>query len=310
MYNKFFIFLVFLLISKLCFAQNFPLSNNYQFNKFDLSPAYAGFNGNNEVFLSIAKSWWNFEGAPESQQLSFQGSFLKNSGYGLSVNRFSLGVFNYLTSYLTYAYKINLSKNQTINFAVSAEMSRNSINYSTLSQHDILDPVLTENNINELTIFDANAALLYSYKKFNLSLSSFKLLEAKSNVNSYKRNFKSHISYSFNLKQVILEPIIIIIYQPDRPLLYEGSCLAEYRESYWMGAAYSSSGDIKFLIGFNFLKKFITNYSYILSTGEINKGSLGTHGISFGFLIGDNKYTGQSRASSFNSKASYSNIYD
>ena len=80
-------------------------TNQACINKFLLSPAYAGFNGNIESFVGYRHQWTGIEGSPSSGLVNINSPINKNSGVGLLINNYQSGNFKNFTINPAFWYK-------------------------------------------------------------------------------------------------------------------------------------------------------------------------------------------------------------
>ena len=67
-------------------AQQLPMQYQNMFNKYSLSPAYAGFNGNTEAFIGYRQNWLGMNGAPTQSIINVNGLIQEKMGFGIAVN--------------------------------------------------------------------------------------------------------------------------------------------------------------------------------------------------------------------------------
>ena len=98
-------------------------------DRFSVSPAFAGFNGNDEAFVSYRRNMLGIEGAPKNLKLDVNGDIMnQNAGYGIDITSEKAGNFTNLAASISYAYHIQISDDINLSLAVSPTILRSSYN--------------------------------------------------------------------------------------------------------------------------------------------------------------------------------------
>ena len=285
-------------------AQQLPLGNQYLINGFSLSPAYAGADDNMEALLSYRKDWTGVDGSPESKLINLNGSLSKlfssrpkvpkDMGVGATIISEEVGIFRNTSVSLSYAYKINISKVQSVRLAISAGLMESDLNISSLGSQSISDPVIANGKDIRKTVFDAGFGALYRFKNLDVGIVVPRLLEPKVKDNkavyTLNRHYIFHASYTYHInKQFGLQPFAIVRTTSNSKLLFEAAAKLTYNDRLWMALGYRNSGAIGLSIGGALYKVVQMGYSYEFSgVGMLGKSS-GTHEISLGFILGGSK---------------------
>jgi type IX secretion system PorP/SprF family membrane protein len=295
--------------SFIAFSQQYDYNNQFLINKFSLSPAYAGSNYDFEAFLGYKKNWAGISGAPETKNINVNGAIKDNMGLGFSANSQQAGIFRNFNTSLAYSYSLKISDNQNIRFGISAGISENIIEPSSVKS-EINDPMVESIRGISGVSADAGAGVSYNFGKLNIGIAIPHLLEQnlKSespvySVYTSKRHFLTNISYKHNInKDFSVEPILIVRNTGASPVFYEFAALAKYKKGYWAGLIYRKNGSIGINIGASVISRVVAGYTYELNNKGFAAGT-GTHEISIGFLIGKLKSVSSSNSESvFESK--------
>lgn len=278
-------------------SQQIALDNQFLINKFALSPAYAGYTQSTEAYATYRKDWIGIENAPLKVILNVNSAPYKNMGIGVALNVQKYGIFNFMTISGSYAYKVSISKNQSVRFGISAGIYNTQFDFSQNNSEQQIDPVIVNYQIHQKTNFDLGIAMIYSYKKLNLGVNVQQLLANKiqsqnSNyiIYSFDRHLIIHGSYLFSVnKDVDIEPALFAIKTTDKnPPFINISALVKIKKTVWLGLMGSSPGIIGIDLGGNY-KKCVINYSFEFGTQHLFATSGGTHEISIGYSFGDSK---------------------
>jgi len=273
-------------------SQQLPVSNQYLVNRHFLSPAYSGFTGNFEAFITYQKNCLNFPGGPEYKSFYASGPVYGNMSLGMSVSKSSVTIFNGFSAQMDYAYHLKLNEKQYIHFGLSCEYIENYLGIDNQTYSIQSDPYIMKYG----HTFNTGFGLIYTYKTFQIGFVIPRMLESRirnsetdASFYSIPRLLRMHASCLFDINQSLsLEPTAIVDKSSVQPLWYNGSVLLKYKEITWLEMHYSQGGIMGFGLGVNFSRKLLFNYTYEFSGTGLMKYSSGNHEISIGFLIGKN----------------------
>ncbi len=279
-------------------AQQLPIDNQYIINKFAISPAYAGFNGNAETFIGFRKNWAGIPGAPKKQFISLNMPIqTENAGLGLSVVSEETGNFEYFSALFSYAYHIEISKDAYLSLALGAEAYRNQLdlsNIKTIQGQTGQDPYLMNSESLRGTTFDATIATMFYANKITCGIVVPRAIgmkinydkETKENKYTLSRHYIAHASYKFEAnKEMVIEPSVIVRTTQNTPFFFETSVIAIYNKKLWGGFIYRKGNSIGTTIGGSLAHNFVMNYSYEFGINSILGLSSGTHEISVGYML-------------------------
>lgn len=279
-------------------GQQSPLSSQYVVNKFPLSDAYAGFNGNTELFLGARQMWTGISGAPSSRMIRGNMPFAKNAGLGIAVSSDRVGIFNTFGAAVSYAYHIRMSSNNAISIGLDGGIIDHNINLSGLTGTAGSDPLVLTSSALDNTMPDAGLGILYSGRKLNFGLSAQHLLEGKlvnadtdkdESVYTVKRHLGLHASYPFLInRNWSLEAIAVARQTLASPLFYEITGVLFYQDLLWVGPTYRKGSSIGVNLGIAPMDIFLLNYTWETASGGIYGASGGSHEITLGILVGEN----------------------
>ena len=68
------------------FAQQFPLTTQYLFNPYALTPSMAGVTGYSEIFLNYRSEWTGIEGHPQTFRMNTFGNIAILINFSLKMN--------------------------------------------------------------------------------------------------------------------------------------------------------------------------------------------------------------------------------
>ncbi|MBI2968370.1 MAG: PorP/SprF family type IX secretion system membrane protein [Bacteroidetes bacterium] len=277
-------------------AQQLSYNNQYQVNKYSLSPAYTGYNYNLETFMTFRQAWSGLAGAPQIKMINANGRLMSNMGLGCSVISEQAGIFNGLSANLSYAYHLKINEMQSASFGLSAGIYDNYIDPSISKSEAGSDPVALLNQGIGSTEIEATFGALYRFQNLNAGIVVPRLLEpATTNDSDYtvytlKRHYYFHLSYAYPINKMFsVEPFLVTRYAQNVPLFYELTVVGRYKGQYWLGLSYRKGSSIGVSLGILPHDRIAFNYSFEFSSSGIAGISSGTHELTLGFLIGENK---------------------
>ncbi len=295
----YFIFIVWLCcMTKTVQSQQIILDNQYYVNPFSLSPAFAGFNGNTEAFLSYRRNWVGIPGAPQKANISMQMPIKEHSGAGLNIINQTSGNFQHFSALLCYAYHTELTSDIWLSFGIGLELYKNQIDLSKVKSQTN-DPYLINQQMLTGTTFDATASFLCYVKGLIAGITvprtiGMEAYYRKENEETFSlsRLYSVHLSYPIAVNSdITLSPMVKAITTQNSPVFYEVDATINFKKQIWGGATYRKDNAIGIHIGGALDHKFIMQYNYEFGIKGIASLSSGTHELTLGYLIRDNAKT-------------------
>lgn len=292
-------------------AQQMPLYSQYVMNAFMINPAIAGSDGYTSFNLTARQQWVGFNNAPATQSFSFQTRILRKS-YVIkqksisnrslkpsSKGRVGLGGFLYNDRngaidrtgiQFAYAYHIFAGETQ-LSFGLSAGIFQLRVGEVTFATDD---PIMGSLN-KVIYVPDANLGfhmmngnyfagisvnqLFQSYLKFgNRMLEEYKMIRHYYVLGGYRFSLPSDFD---------IEPSGLFKATEKKAFQLDIGARLYFREDYWAGVMYRTSGDIIFIAGLRY-NQFYFGYAFDYSTSNIQKYSYGSHEIVLAVKLGDN----------------------
>ncbi len=294
MKNKIYILTtIILFVSTIIGAQQLPKNNQYLTNKFALSPAFAGFNGNIEMFLGYRQNWVGIEGSPRLQMIDIKFPLKEKMGIGLSINSEQIGNFRNFYTDIAYAYHLKLGEAQSVSFGLAAKIFRSQIDISSVKSTGV-DPLFLNNSTLLTNSFDVAVGAVYNMKSLYVGISipraiglSSKFNKGEGGTYSSERHYLFHTSYAFTFseKKYVFEPTAIVRKTANSPLNYEAAMMLMYKNRLWTALTYHAGSIFGITTGGAISDRILINYTYEIGIGGIAGLSSGTHEISLGILI-------------------------
>lgn len=264
-------------------------------DRFSVAPAFAGFNGNDEAFVSYLRNMLGIEGAPKNLKLDVNGDIMnQNAGYGIDITSEKAGNFTNLVVALSYAYHIKINSDASLSLAVSPTILRSSYNLAHATTFGAqTDPVFQNEAGLSASAFDAGVSLMFNYAGLYVSANMPRTIcgDMKFNNGIYNsdRVLNSQVSYAIPAGNFTLEPIADISYAFKGGLNYKASLAAKYNQRAWFTVSYSSQYWVGIGAGLATGSRVVVGYLYETGNSTIASNCSGNHEIYVGFCISKNQ---------------------
>jgi len=298
-----FIFIFSFLTGTLTFGQQLPVYSQYLFNKFLINPAVAGSDGYTSFSLTAREQWVGYYGAPRTFSLSMQTRLLKKSyilkNTSVKRNVFrpksdgKVGLGGYIFSdknglvqrtgfQISYAYHMWIEGSTQLSMGLAFTGYHYKINEKEINFEDPNEPWLNNDLLRGMFVPDAAFGIHLLNPKYSLGFSSDQLFEATAKISgSAYKNFKMSRQYA------IIQPSFLMKMSGQlKPQLDIGATYI-YKEDFWGGLAFRTSGAIIANIGVKYENMFF-GYAFDFTLQEIQRITYGTHEITIALKFGDN----------------------
>ncbi len=299
-------------------AQQDPQFTQYMYNTMSVNPAYAGSRGHTTITALGRTQWVGFEGAPDSQTLSYDTPLDNGLGLGLSLVNDKLGPSEELYLDANLSYTIETSEDGNLAFGLKLGGRMLNIDWSKgkdawSAEGRGIDPMFAYNIKNKF--LPTLGAGVYFYKpKWYVGLSVPNFLKSEHyNVNSkdiqtaiknlsrtgfkdaaeYLAEERLHFfliaGYVFDLTEDIkFKPAALLKGVAGSPLIADVSANFLFYERFRAGLAYRWDDSVSALLGFQVSRSLYAGYSYDLTTSNYKVTNSGTHEIMLRYeLLGE-----------------------
>lgn len=162
-------------------AQQQPLHTMFMYNKLLINPAYAGYHEHPCATAIIRQQWLGFDGAPETQSLSFHGPLSSQRiGIGFNLQRRSIGVSSSTTLDAIYDYRFPIG-NGTLSLGVQASGRFLEVDYTDPRVKTVQD-INIDPGVDALAdskfLANVGAGVYYYTPAFYIGLSSPRLMSS------------------------------------------------------------------------------------------------------------------------------------
>jgi len=271
-------------------AQQIPQYSQYMINDYILNPAVTGGEDFWEVKSNNRVQWVGITDSPRTFILSAQGPFKKyNMGIGGSIFADVTGPTSRMGFYLSYAYHLKLSKSLKLGMGLSMGLLQYRIDGTKINLATDGDPTLPSQ---VLTVYapDATFGLNLVHKNFNIGISlpqlvgnSLKFLENQEETgSSLARHYMLMGGYTFRAGDFGIMPNVLLKYVNPTPLQFDAGIKIDWRDQFWIGAAYRIQDAVSFMGGLTYRDFLVIAYSYDMNTTNLNNYSSGSHEVMVG----------------------------
>ena len=252
------------------------LYSQYFFNGLAINPA---FTGSNEVFtvsLSTRNQWIGHEGAPNTQSLSTHTP-LKNTkiALGLLLAHEKVGARNYTSTFLNYAYRINMPSGK-LSLGLKAGIVSGNLNILDLDY----DPVFNSSTSRYL-LPNFGIGCYYTTNRFYAGASiPFILgyqdggensgLEAYHDIKKYSYYLTSAYTFYLNSRWQI-QPSVLMNYELSLKYNLDLTVNTIYMNILWGGVTYRTNKSLVLLFDYKINYQFRAGFAYDFGFGEINE---------------------------------------
>lgn len=285
-------------------AQDRPVYSQVFLNPYFYNPAMAGRDLQPAIYLFRRQQWSGIEGAPLTNTLNFHTIFGRHVLFGTDIYSDERSILKTTTFLVTGGYRLTLSDEQSLNFAISAGAGFNSIDLASIDYTllpDGNDPALSsalDNNI----YLDGNAGISYQYNDFYFGLSLPRLFKTRYissdqfDIGTFGplNNLVAMTGMKIKVsgEKFAIEPLLIYHYAKNTPDLFEAYGIFHFYNMVWVGAGYRQNSGFAGFVGLNIINHFKFGYGYEVPT-QFDNGSPsfsnGSHEFQLAFLIGKKK---------------------
>ena len=261
----------------------------YMFNGLSINPAYAGTNDITELTAIYRTQWVNFDGAPQSINVSGHTGINQKNGVGISLEYDEISIHKRWSLYGSYAYRLAL-RNGTLSLGIQAGFLQQNSDYTDVPIEDETDQLFGVDYSN----FEPNVGLgaYYYTRKFYVGLSVPHLIKSEfdeiSTLSYYERTYLLTSGFIIPVNyDVILRPSILVKAIPEKaPIDIDVNFSVLLQKVLWLGVSYRWQDSIDFMIEYQINRNLSLGYSYDYSISGLSDVNSGSHEVMFGYDFG------------------------
>ncbi len=263
---------LFLGISLFSYGQQQKYFSNYHYyNSYAINSATSGLLKSPEFFLASSVTNMNIEGRPSTFYASGIWTFnQKNFALGLSYLNDKVGVFSDNLLKVSYAYRLNFSKEKEkpynnlydYSFSFGIDAGLRFINDNLLSLEMTSDPSLVKNLSEIIPVF--GASIMYNHPNFFVGLSMDNLInihKKSEDANQTKIEEEKPLylygGYRFWTMEdrLLVTPNILIRHNFETPIIVDYNLKMDYNNMFLASVGYRDLGAVNFSFGVKLFKK-------------------------------------------------------
>lgn len=271
-------------------AQQDPLYSQYLNNPFVLNPAYAGLTNNLNLSVSYRTQWAGFAGSPKTINANGHMSLANNKmGLGLMVVSDQIGGSVVNEVFGSYSYRINLTEDKVLSFALQAGFANYQIDNSKVNPFDKGDQLFIGTNSETKPSFGFGAIL--KSEKFFVSLSVPRMLRTTLQTQGlqsslYTQHFYLMGSYLFFLSERIrFKPATLIKYVSGAPASVDVNASLIIHENYQAGVLTRNFNTYGIFLQALLQDSFRIGYTFEVPTGSSVGSNFTSHEITLGYRL-------------------------
>ncbi len=270
-----------MLVSGYSFAQLEPVQSFYAYNLMYNNPANTGISGKGSLFLWHRSQWLKFDGAPQTEMLSFEYP-LTRMAFGTNIFYDTEGPLTRFTGNISYAYLIELNFDTYLSLGLNIGVNRFGYDPSRVNIKDQGESYL-ENAQSVTGVTGGIGATIFS-EKWYLGISSpnitpMKVIASDLNNSTY---FLPHINLIGGLNyeltyNILVRPSFILRYAIDQPLNFDTSVMFTFHDRFTTGISYRFNAAYILLLSAKLTENIMIGYSFDLDANPIRRFNSGSH---------------------------------
>lgn len=295
----------------LAHGQQDPQFTQFMSYKLGYNPAYAGLDQVPTFTALVRSQWLGFEGAPQSQVISFNMPFggAQKAGAGMSLRRFSLGPTEEYTSEMSYAYHVDFARGR-LGMGIMGTVRLMRINFNQLEaiQSASMDGALPV-GIQSKFLPNFGVGFYYDSDNFYVGFSAPRLLQNSFDFSEEATIISREVTHIYIMggakfgdpQNIQWFPQVLIKQVSGAPFDADASLTAIFKEKYSAGLSYrlggskeSSIGEsIALFLSMDLNEKLTFGLSYDYTLSDLRRYNSGTVEGVFIYRLGEKPKKGE-----------------
>jgi len=274
-------------------AQQVPLSENYFMDRYSLAPSYAGNYNAKYLITGYRSDWSGINGGPRTLRISYNDSFMENSGFGAKIIYDKAGIFSQLYIMGSYSYDLQINNDHHIMFGLSAGLYKNRLNLLDFynDPNYSIDPSLINQDVKSKLKFMSDVSAVWTFKGAeagfmfsNISFGDASYEEVDLKYNPLA-NFQAHASYQININEDWdVTPLAIVRGGQYIKSQFELAAQVMFMQKVWGSLVFRDPAIWGVGIGANIGKGLKIAYNFNFAS-KVELGVFNNHEISLGVNI-------------------------
>jgi len=252
MKTKYYITLILIsgLFSK-AMGQQFPYYNHIYLNQTIINPSLTGLGDQMDLMLINRSTLTGMPENPSTFYLNLNGPIKANKvGVGFNLYSENLGITHKTGVYGSYAYRLNIEENQSLNLGFTLGALQFSIDPDMANTDNANDPLLVNKSFRQSAI-DGAIGATYINNRFEAGLSVLQMFGRRINLaNDVNYKLEENVVGTFKYKMFLnqkndlsLTPMVVARYSKS-VLPQDILLIMNYRDKFWFVPSYNSVGVI------------------------------------------------------------------
>jgi len=251
--------------------------------------------GDQEIMVNYRNGWSDFDGAPESVNIAYNGAIGNKLGFGAQLIRDSYASLGTTKGQVGLSYTIKSPQNQ-VGFGLTTEYIQHGITGS-LSGVDVTDETILK-RLDGTQFFDVSFGVYGIYNEnliYGISFPSLISSRLTETGNEDGRDIGYIVQLGYKLSSpttgITLTPTLVVKSLMNTPTHIDLNALFGFLDDKLIGGiGYTLGGEnrLGFLLGTR-IDKLRLNYSYNVSSSEFQTYNNGSHEIGISIVLGDKK---------------------
>ena len=230
------------------FAQQLAHHSQYMFNDLFINPAIAGTKDNHPLMGTIRNQWLGLDDAPQTQTMSFHGSWIKNMGLGAILTNDVTGPARQTGIQLNYSYQIQLKEESYLSLGIAGILNQHILNKDMIALDEPNDNAVVGGNEEDI-VPEASFGIYFFGEKFYAGIAVPQLFQSKVDFsadiqgegNQLVRHYFAHGGYRIDAGEDLeIEPSVLVKAIENAPLQFDINAKVIYKEMVWLGCSYRS----------------------------------------------------------------------
>lgn len=270
-------------------AQQLPESNLYTFNKYNINPAYSGYNGCLELYGSHLSQWVGLDGSPNTNYFSIHSGIGDNMGLGGGVILDNASFVSRFSAKLSYAYRVKLGEEHNLRLGLSAGLFQVKLDATSAVVDDVTDEVVSGGAQSGMNFY-SDFGLYYNLKGLEIGFAIPQVLETDAKLQyqgidgfTERRHYVGYASYDWKLNdRWSLQPSVLYKTVQSGVDQLDFNALLTFNDMISVGGGYRTHVGYLARLGVNIKDLLFLGYAYEFSGANISSYTSGSHEIMLG----------------------------
>jgi type IX secretion system PorP/SprF family membrane protein len=279
-------------------AQQYPLFTNYVTNAYAFNPAVIGLTEKLDIRGIYRTQWLGVAGQPQTSIIALNGKVGKSPfGIGGYLFKDVAGRLDRTGGNLMLSAIRKVGANSTLSVGASGGVYQVRLQADPFVK-DLADPIV-ENSQKAVLIPDLSVGVYFKQENGLFAGISVPQLYKKKifydpsvqrvSTTQIVRQYFGIVGYGIKTSEkLVIEPSVMVKVSPNIQPQLDFSIRGIFNKMFWVGGSFRTEDAVAAMVGID-KQKWYAVYSYDLTTSALSAVSSGSHEITIGFRLGNNK---------------------